>query len=177
LILCVYVFVVYAWMCEYMKVLMCGCMNVWMYECDLNDHINYIWEVTRWNETGHVRLEADWQHSTNTRQIPWSWYYREQIGPLMVWNWHTVAANAPWEASSLSIEGLGEVTICKWEQSVLPSACFSSHFLFCLWKSLTFAWTTLSGFQSIWSILFFVSLLFAWTALSGFQSTGTLSIS
>jgi len=44
--------------------------------------------------------------------------------------WHTVAADAPWEASSLSIEGLGEVAICKWEQSVLPSACFSSHSLF-----------------------------------------------
>ena len=68
LIFCVYVCVVYAWMCEYMKVLMCGCMNVWMYECDLNDHINCIWQVTRWNETGHVRLEGDWHRGTNTRQ-------------------------------------------------------------------------------------------------------------
>jgi len=68
LILCVYVCVLYAWLCEYMKVLMCGCMNVWMYEYDLNDHINCIWQVTRWNKTGHVRLKADWQRSTNTRQ-------------------------------------------------------------------------------------------------------------
>jgi len=29
--------------------------------------------------------------------------------------WHTVAADAPWEASSLTIEGLGKVAICKWE--------------------------------------------------------------
>ena len=47
---------------------MCGCMNVWIYECDLNDHINCIWQVTWWNKTGRVRLEADWQRSTNTRQ-------------------------------------------------------------------------------------------------------------
>jgi len=47
---------------------MYGCMNAWMCECDLNDHINCMWQVTRWNETRHVRLEADWQCSTNTRQ-------------------------------------------------------------------------------------------------------------
>jgi len=34
--------------------------------------------------------------------------------------WHTVVADSPWEASSLSIESLGEVAICKWAQSVLP---------------------------------------------------------
>jgi len=44
--------------------------------------------------------------------------------------WHTVAADAPMESSSLTIEGLGDVAICKWAQSVPPSACFSSHSLF-----------------------------------------------
>jgi len=44
--------------------------------------------------------------------------------------WHTMAADAPMEASSLTIEGLGEVAICKWVQSVPPSACFSSQSLF-----------------------------------------------
>jgi len=28
--------------------------------------------------------------------------------------WHTVAADAPWGDSSLSIKSLGDVTICKW---------------------------------------------------------------
>ena len=80
------------------------------------------------------------------------------------------------EASSLSIEGLGDVAISKWAQTVLPSACFSSLSLFLFLRIPNFAWTALSGFQSTKSTFFFVPLIFAWTALSGFQSTGTLSI-
>jgi hypothetical protein len=50
-------------------------------------------------------------------------------------------------------------------------------FLFLFLKSLTFAWTAFSGFQSTGNIFpFLMPLIFAWTAFSGFQSTGTLSI-
>jgi len=72
-------------------------------------------------------LTAQFKHSENFLLVDiivnrsGHWWYE---------TWHTVAANAPWEASSLSIEGLGEVAICKWAQSVLPSACFSSRSLF-----------------------------------------------
>jgi len=41
------------------------CMNV---ICNLYDCLNWIRQMTRWNKTGYVRLEADWQRSTNTRQ-------------------------------------------------------------------------------------------------------------
>jgi len=40
--------------------------------------------------------------------------------------WHTVAADAPWEVSSLSIKGLGEVAICKWAPFVLVFVCFEN---------------------------------------------------
>ncbi|AES68681.1 transmembrane protein, putative [Medicago truncatula] len=73
----------------------------------------------------------------------------------------------------LLIESLEEVASCKTTQGVPPLACFNSRAFL---KSLTFAWTALSGFQSTGSIFLFVPLIFAWTALSGFQSTGTLSI-
>jgi len=62
-------------------------------------------------------LTAQYKHSANFLGVDiivnksGHWWYE---------TWHTVAADAPWEASSLSIEGLGEVAICKWEQSVLP---------------------------------------------------------
>jgi len=82
------------------------------------------------------RLTAQYEHSANFFDVivnrSGHWWYE---------TWHMVAADAPWEASSLSIEGLGEVAICKWAQSVLPSPCFSSRslFLFLFVKSLTFA--------------------------------------
>ncbi|RHN82487.1 hypothetical protein MtrunA17_Chr1g0210411 [Medicago truncatula] len=50
-----------------------------------------------------------------------------------------------------------------------------SYLLFFKRKSLIFAWTALSGFQSTGNI-FVLPLIFAWTALSGFQSTGTPSV-
>jgi len=90
--------------------------------------------------------------------------------------WRTLAADAPWEASSLTIEGLGEVAICKWEQSVLPLAYFSSHSLFLFVKIPNFCLDRPFGFSVHRECILFCAPNFAWTALSGFQSTGTLSI-
>ena len=62
-------------------------------------------------------LTAQYKHSTNLLGVDiivnksGHWWYE---------TWHTVATDAPWKTSSLSIEGLGEVAVCKWAQSVLP---------------------------------------------------------
>jgi len=101
-------------------------------------------------------LTAQYKHSANFLRVD---IIVNKSGPWWHETWHAMAADAPWEASSLLIEGLGEVAICKWEQSVLPSACFSSHSLFLFfrlfWKSLIFAWTALSGFQSTGNVFLF----------------------
>jgi len=66
-----------------------------------------------------------------------------------------------WGESPL-IRNMAEVAICKPTQSALSWARFSSHdfclcfFLLFFLKSLTFAWTTLLGFQSTGNIFFFV---------------------
>ena len=75
------------------------------------------------------RLTSQYKHSTN---FLGDYIIVNKSGHRWYATWHTVAADAPWEASSLSIESLGEVAICKWAQSVLPLACFSSHSLFLL---------------------------------------------
>jgi hypothetical protein len=66
-------------------------------------------------------------------------------------------------------------TESKWLLMGIPQSLRLFYFFFL--KSLTFAWTAFSGFQSTGNIFpFLMPLIFAWTALSGFQSTGTLSI-
>jgi len=88
------------------KVLMYECIIVWMNECDLFDCINYRWLYdciitydgwTRWNETKHVRWEAGWHRSTNTRQI----FLGDDIivNKSSRWQgkiWYTVATGVSW---------------------------------------------------------------------------------
>jgi len=62
-------------------------------------------------------LTAQYKHSTNFLGVD---IIVNKSGHWRYETWHTVAADAPWEDSSLSIEGLGEVAICKWAQTVLP---------------------------------------------------------
>jgi len=65
--------------------------------------------VTWWNKTGRVRLEADQcKHSANFLGVD---IIVNKSGHLWYETWHTVAADAPWEASSLTIEGLGKVAM------------------------------------------------------------------
>jgi len=119
-------------------------------------------------------LTAQYKHSANFVGVD---IIVNKSGHWRYETWHTVAADAPWEASSLLIESLGEVAICKWEPSVIPSACFSNHSLFLFLKIPNFCLDRPFGFSVHREYFpFFVSLIFAWTALSGFQSTGTLSI-
>jgi len=72
-------------------------------------------------------LTAQYKHSANFLRVD---IIMNKSGHWRYETWHTVVVDAPWEASSLSIEGLGEVSICKWEQSVLPSVFFSRCLLF-----------------------------------------------
>jgi len=107
---CVYRCIVYAWMSEYMEVSMRECMNAWMYECDLNDYINCMWQGTRWNETGHVRLEADWQRSTNTRKT--------SLALMLLWINRAIDGVKP--DTRWQLMPLGETTHCRtkvWEKS------------------------------------------------------------
>jgi len=83
--------------------------------------------------------------------------------------WHTVAADAPWEANSFSIEGLGEVAICKWAQSVLPSTCFSSRSLFLFVKIPNFFLDRPFGFSVHGSIFLFCAPNFCLDRPFGFS--------
>jgi len=132
------------------------CVDAWMYECDLNDHINDIWQVTRRNKTGHVRLEADWQRSTNTRQT--------SLELMLLWINRAIGGVKP--GTRWQLMPLGKPAHCRskvWEKSPFVNgrrAFFPRHALvvilcFCLWKSLTFSWTALSGFKSTGSIFLF----------------------
>ena len=164
-------------LCVYMKVLMYECMNVRMYECDLNDHINCIWQMNRWNKTGHVRLEADWQRSTNTRQT--------SLELILSWTNRAIGGMKPgtrWQSMPL-----GKPTHCRskvWEKSpfvngnkvFFPRRALPIILYFCLWRSMILPGPPFRVFSPPGVNSFFVSLIFAWSALSGFQSTGTLSI-
>jgi len=121
LILCVY---------ESTDVWMHECMNVWMWlERPYKLHMTSdLMEQDRACKIGGG-LTAQYKHSANFSGVD---IIVNKSGHRWYATWHTVAADAPWEASSLSIESLGEVAICKWAQSVLPLACFSSHSLFLL---------------------------------------------
>jgi len=144
-----------------------------MYECDLNQPYKLhmtgdSMEQDRMCKIGGG-LTAHYKHSANFLGID---VIMNRSGLWRYETWHLVAADAPWETSSLSIEGLGEVAICKWAQSVLPSACFSSRSLFLFFvckKSLTFAWTALSGFQSTGSIFLFCAPNFCLDCPFGFS--------
>jgi len=120
-------------------------------------------------------LTTQYKHSANFLGVD---IIVDKSGNWRYETWHTVAADAPWEASSLSNESLGEIAICKWEQSVLPSACFSSclSFLFFL-KIPNVCLDRPFGFLVHRECIpFLCPLTFSWTALSGFQSIRTLSI-
>jgi len=143
------VYAVYALLCESIHVWMYNCMN----ECDLFDCINCRWSYdciiaydrwTRWNETKHVRWEAEWHRSTNTWQI----FLGDDIIVNKSSRWggkirYKVATDVSWGWSPLLTQSLEEVAICRPPQSVPPLARLSSHafcFIFLLfWKSLTFA--------------------------------------
>jgi hypothetical protein len=76
------------------------------------------------------------------------------------------------EKAHCRTKNLEEAAICKPTQSALYLACFNSHF-FCIyffWKSLTFAWTTLSGFQSNGNIFLFYAPNFCLDRPFGFFS-------
>jgi len=145
LILCVYVYVVYAWMCEYMKVLMRGCMNVWMW-LERPYKLHMTGDSMGQDRTCKVggRLTTQYRHSANFLGVD---IIMNKSGHGRHETWHTVATDAPWETSSLWIESLGEVAICKWEPSVLPSACFSSHSLFLFVKIPNFCLDRPFGFS------------------------------
>jgi len=118
--------------CIWMNVWICESINVWMYdcmnECKLYDCIYCMWYMNLVRQR-HVRLEADWQRSTNTRQPP--------LKLMLLWT-----------NRALSIESLGEVAICKWAQSVLPSTCFNNHvFLFSFLKIPDFCLDRTFGFS------------------------------
>jgi len=113
---------------------------------------------TRWNETRQVRWEVDWHRSTNTRQTSLEmillWTNRAVDGVKPGTRWQLMP---PWEKIHCLTKSLEEVVICKPAQSVFPPVRLSSHvfFVFFIWRSLTFSWTALSGFQSIGNIFLF----------------------
>jgi len=101
------------------------CVYAWMYvwnfyDCTTVDVIRLDRRGGSWTDIAVQTLGKLHRRDIIVNKSGYWWYE----------TWHTVAADAPWEASSLTIEGLGEVAICKWEQSVLPLACFISHSLF-----------------------------------------------
>jgi len=66
-------------------------------------------------------------------------------------------------------KSLEEAAVCRptyWRASAVM------FFLSLFWKSLTFAWIALSGFQSTGSVFLFMPLIFAWTPLRVFSPPG-----
>jgi len=162
-----------------------------MNECDLYDCINFRWlydciiaydRWTRWNETKQVRCEADWHRSTNTQQtslemmLLWINRATDGVNPVQSTDRCLVGIKPIVDQKSgrsrhLWAKSLEEIAICRPTQSVHPLARLSSHalcFIF-LKKSLTFAWTTLSGFQSTGSIFLFYAPNFCLDRPFGFS--------
>jgi len=121
---------------ECMNIWKYWCVDAWMYECmnvwmwlERPYKLHMTGDSMEQDRTCKVGggLTAHYKHSTSFLGVD---IIVNKSGHWRYETWHTVAADAPWEASLLSNESLGEVAICKWEQSVLLSACFSSRFLF-----------------------------------------------
>jgi len=166
-------------MCESIHVWIYNCMN----ECDLFDYLNCRWlydciiaydRWTRWNETKHVRWEAEWHRSTNTRQTSLEMMLlrtnraADEVKPGIRWQLMSLGDKAHywlkvWKKSSFVDQ---RRVFLHWCASAVM--LFVSFFLL-FWKSLTFAWTALSGFQSTGSMFLFYAPNFCLDRPFGFS--------
>ena len=124
-------------------------VDAWMYECDLNDHINCIWQVTRLKKTKHVRLEADWQRSTNTRQTSLElmllWINRAIGGMKPGTRWRLMPLGKP----ALCWSKIWEPPFVNGRRVFFPRHAFAVVLCFCfsLWKIPNFCLDRPFGFS------------------------------
>jgi len=121
---------------------------------------NCIWQVNSMKRDKTCKMgggvTSQYQHSAN--------FLRDDIivNKSSRWRgktWYKVATDVSWGQSPMLTQNLEVVAICRPTRTVPPLARLSSHafcfVFFFFWKSLTFAWTALSGFRSTGSIFLF----------------------